>query len=79
MDEGLQGATSGGVAKAAEQIHQFGADHFVIGTDFGVYTLPDPVEGMREFIACMMDMGLTDDEIRKISSINPGRLLDLND
>ncbi len=79
MDEGLQGTTSGGVAKVAEQIQKFGADHFIIGTDFGVYTLPDPVEGMREFIACLMDMGLSDEEIRKVSSINPGRLLDLND
>jgi hypothetical protein len=79
MDEGLQGTTSGGVAGVAEQIKKFGADHFVIGTDFGVYTLPKPVEGMREFIACLMDCGLSDDEIRKVSSINPGKLLDLND
>jgi hypothetical protein len=79
MDEGLQGTTAGGVARVAEQIKRFGADHFIIGTDFGVYTLPTPVEGFREFIACLMDMGLSDEEIRKVSSINPGRLLDLND
>ncbi len=79
MDEGLQGTTAGGVARVAEEIRKFGADHFVIGTDFGVYTLPTPVEGFREFIACLMDMGLSDEEIRKVSSINPGRLLDLND
>lgn len=79
MDEGLQGETSGGVAKAAAQIKQFGAEHFVIGTDFGVYTLPTPVEGMREFIACLMDMGLSDEEIRLVSSVNPGKLLDLNE
>jgi hypothetical protein len=79
MDEGLQGTTSGGVARAAAQIQQFGAKHFIIGTDFGVYTLPTPVEGMREFIACLMDMGVGDEEIRLVSSINPGRLLDLNE
>jgi hypothetical protein len=79
MDEGLQGTTSTGVAGVAAQIRKFGADHFIIGTDFGVYTLPSPVEGMREFIACLMDLGLSDDEIRKVSSTNPGRLLDLND
>ena len=77
MDEGLEGETTGGVARVAEQIQKFGAEHFVIGTDFGVYTLPPPVEGMREFIACLMDMGLTDDQIRTVSSINPGRLLDM--
>lgn len=79
MDEGLQGATGGGVAKVAAQIKKFGAKHFIIGTDFGVYTLPTPVEGMREFIACLMDMGLSDEEIRLVSSINPGKLLDLNE
>jgi len=63
----------------AEQIKKFGADHFFIGTDFGVYTLPTPVEGFREFIACLMDLGLSDEEIRKVSSINPGKLVDLND
>jgi len=77
MDEGLQGSTSKGVAGVAEQIQKFGADHFIIGTDFGVYTLPTPAEGFREFIACLMDMGLTDDEIRKVSSVNPARLLGL--
>ena len=79
MDEGLQSSTSGGVAKVADQIRRFGADHFIIGTDFGVYTLPTPVEGFREFIACLMDLGLSDEEIRKVSSVNPGRLVDLKD
>jgi len=26
-----------------------------------------------------MDLGLSDEEIRKVSSINPGKLVDLND
>ena len=77
MDEGLDGSTSGGVAEVAEQIRRFGADRFIISTDFGVYTLPTPTEGMREFIACLMDLGLTDDEIRKVSSTNAAALLDL--
>lgn len=75
MDEGLEGVTAKGVAGVAEQIQRFGAEHFILGTDFGVYTLPTPVEGMREYIACLMDLGLSDDEIRLTSSINPGRLL----
>ena len=75
MDEGLQGPSARGVARVADEIKTFGADHFIIGTDFGVYTLPTPVEGMREFIACLMDLGLSDEEIRKVSATNPGRLL----
>lgn len=72
-------SANGGVAGIARQIRLFGADHFVIGTDFGMYTLSTPVEGLREFIACLMDIGLLDEEIRMVSSINPGRLLDSNE
>jgi len=79
MDEGLKGTTSTGVAGVAAQIRKFGSEHFIIGTDFGVYTLPTPVEGMREFIACLLDMGLSEEEIRTVSSTNPGRLLGFND
>jgi len=79
MDEGLKGTTNKGVAGVAAQIRKFGSEHFIIGTDFGVYTLPTPVEGMREFIACLLDMGLSEEEIRTVSSTNPGRLLGLND
>ncbi len=72
-----QPGVSVGVPRVAELIREYGAEHFIISTDFGVYTLPSPVEGMREFIACLMDVGLTDEEIRRVSSINPGLLLDL--
>lgn len=76
MDEGLQGATKG-VVGVASAIQRFGAENFVMSTDFGVYTLPKPVEGMREFIACMLDCGLTEQQIRTVTSDNPARLLDL--
>ncbi len=72
-----QPGTAVGVPRVAELIREFGAEHFIISTDFGVYTLPNPAEGMREFIACLMDVGLTDEEIRRVSRINPGILLDL--
>jgi len=68
-----------GIARVAAQISKFGPENFIIDTDFGVYTLPTPVEGMREFIACLLDMGLSEEDIRMVSSTNPGRLLGLND
>jgi hypothetical protein len=68
-----------GIAGVAAQISKFGPENFIINTDFGVYTLPTPVEGMREFIACLLDMGLSEEDIRTVSSTNPGRLLGLND
>ena len=74
MDE----AALAGVRGAAEQIRAVGADKCIIATDFGVYTLPPPVEGMRAFIACMLDLGITADEIRMLTAENPARLLGLD-
>jgi len=78
MDEGMEGGPGGGVKQVAEQIQSLGADHCIISTDFGVYTLPEPVEGFREFIACLLDLGLPADEIRKLVKTNPERLLGLD-
>lgn len=77
LDEGLPGQVSGGVKMIADQVMAIGAQHFIIGTDFGVYTLPPPVEGLREFIACLLDMELTEDDVRMMVQTNPARLLGL--
>ncbi len=77
IDEGMSEKPGGGVKEAAEQIQELGADHCIIGTDFGVYTLPEPVEGMREFIACLLDLGIPQEDIKKLSKTNPERLLSL--
>jgi hypothetical protein len=77
IDEGMSEADLGGVRTVAEQIQALGAAHCVIATDFGVYTLPEPVEGLREFIACLLDLGVSVDDIRTLTAINPARLLDL--
>jgi hypothetical protein len=78
IDEGMSEEDLGGVRTVAEQIAQLGAHHCIIATDFGVYTLPDPVEGLREFIACLLDLGLPVDDIRKLTKSNPERLLGLD-
>ena len=44
---------------------------------FGVYTLPDPVEGLREFIASLLDLGILRDDIRKLVKSNPEKLMGL--
>ena len=77
MDEGMAGEVSGGIRQAAEQIQEIGADHCIIATDFGVYTLPDPVEGLREFIASLLDLGIPADDIQKLVKSNPEKLLGL--
>ena len=77
-DEGQSGAPKGGVYGAAEQMKKFGVEHFICGTDFGVYTLPHPVEGFREWIACLMDSGWTDEEIRMVTTVNAAKMLDID-
>ena len=77
IDEGMEEGPGGGIRAVAEQIQQLGADHCIIGTDFGVYTLPEPVEGLREFIASLMDLGIAVDDISKLVRTNPERLLGL--
>lgn len=79
LDEGMDEATQAGVRGVAEQIAAVGAEHCVIASDFGVYTLPPPVEGLRAFIACLLDLGIGEDDIRRMVSTNPGWLLGLND
>ena len=78
IDEGMSEEDMGGVRTVAEQITELGADHCIIATDFGVYTLPEPVEGLREFIACLLDLGISESDIRKLTKSNPQRLLGLS-
>ena len=78
IDEGMNEWPGGGVKLVAEQISELGAERCIIATDFGVYTLPEPVEGLREFIACLLDLGIPADDIRKLARENPERVLGLS-
>ena len=75
IDEGMDLGQTGSLRLAAEQIRTLGPEHCIIGTDFGVYTLPEPVEGLREFIACLLDLGFSPDDVRLLVKTNPERLL----
>ena len=77
IDEGMDEGPRGGVKQVAEQIQKVGADCCIISTDFGVYTLPPPVEGLREFIACLLDLGISGSDVSKLVKENPKTLLDL--
>jgi hypothetical protein len=78
IDEGMPGGTKAGVHTVARQVRELGADHFILATDFGVYTLPTPVEGLREFIACMLDLGIPASDIESMVRHNPAKLLGLD-
>jgi hypothetical protein len=77
IDEGMERAPGGGVKSDAEEISKVGAEHCIIATDFGVYTLPEPVEGFREYIACLLDLGVSQEDIKKIVKKNPEKVLGL--
>lgn len=77
IDEGMSEAASGGLPFIARQIKEIGPEHCIMATDFGRYGLSTPVEGLRQFIACMLDLGMTAAEIRTMTKTNPEKLLGL--
>lgn len=77
IDEGMTENPSGGIKLVASQIQDLGSENCIMSTDFGRYALSPPVEGFRQFIACMLDLGIPPNDIRTMVKINPERLLDL--
>ena len=78
IDEGMTATPGSGIREVAEQIQELGANHCVMSTDFGRYALSTPVERLRQFIACMLDLGILPDDIRKMVKTNPEWLLGLD-
>jgi hypothetical protein len=65
------------IKNVADHIKRYGEERCIIASDLGVYTLPPPVEGMREFIACLLDLGVSPDSIKTLVQRNPRKLLGL--
>jgi adenine deaminase len=61
-----------------EAIHEVGADHTILCTDFAQITDTSPAEGMRQFIATMLQMQVSEDDITLMVKTNPAKLLDLD-
>ena len=59
----------------ANTIQTIGVKHFILASDYGIRATPNPVEGMRQFITCLLDMEIAVDDIRALTSLNPARLL----
>lgn len=77
VDEGMSEEASGGVRTVANMIKELGADHCIMSTDFGRYGLATPVEGLRQFISCMIDLGIHEDDVTKMIKTNPEKVLGL--
>ena len=61
----------------AERLRAAGADHAVLSSDCGVFLLPPPVEGLREFLLLMREAGFSDIELRRMSAETPARLFNV--
>jgi adenine deaminase len=59
-------------------IRAIGAERTILCTDFAQITDTSPAEGMRQFIATMLQMQVTEEEITLMVKTNPAKLLDLD-
>jgi hypothetical protein len=61
----------------AAAVQQVGPETTVLATDFGQPENPSPVEGLQRYIAGMMELGISQKDIERVTQINPARLLGL--
>lgn len=65
------------VEKMVRFIREVGIDHAIISTDLGQELNPVHTDGMISFFIILKDQGFTQDDIDKMSKINPARFLGL--
>jgi hypothetical protein len=66
------------LGEATDQIRVIGPRHCVVSTDFGQPHQASPVEGLREFMYCLLDLGVSRDDIALMARENPLRLLGIS-
>ena len=72
---GQQGEAT--VAEIAAQIRRVGVASTVLSTDLGQAGNPPPVEGLRGYVAGLLEAGLSEGDVRLMAGQNPGYLLGL--
>lgn len=60
----------------AAQIKAVGSQHYIISSDFGQLTSPIPHEGLHAFLAQLVQLGLSKDDIRQMVVTNPTALVE---
>ena len=62
----------------AKMMTAVGMDRCLIFSDFGQPVNPTPVEGYKMFLASLLAVGIVEADLKKVASINPARLMDLD-
>ena len=62
------------ITDMAARIRAAGPAHTILSSDCGIFLLPPPVEGFREFMMLVESEGFSPDEIRLMNTDNPARL-----
>jgi microsomal dipeptidase-like Zn-dependent dipeptidase len=65
------------IQKIAQMMNAVGPEQCVLGTDLGRFNYPQPVEGLRMFIAGLLLGGMEEKDIEKMAKVNPSYLLGL--
>lgn len=67
------------IGSAIEHIRAVDPQRAVLSTDFGQLDQPLPVEGLRQFIFCLLELGVAPRDIALMIRTNPAKLLGLNE
>lgn len=62
------------IAGLARLIQAVGAAHIVLGTDFGLPIWPSAIEGMRMMVTALLQLGISEQDIRLMVKENPEKL-----
>ena len=74
VDAEAHAAPAVSLGRMAELIRAATPERTVLSSDCGVFVLPPPVEGLREFLLLIECAGFARDTIRKMVGENPARL-----
>lgn len=59
-------------------IRDVGSEHYILASDFGQIHNPTPPEGIRRYIALLLEMGIQPEEIETMVKENPRKLLGID-
>ena len=63
--------------ETVEAIREIGPERCIISTDFGAYATPPPPEGLRMFIATLLNHGMAPEDVDYMARRNPRQLAGL--